>query len=85
MADLAKFSDCFEGSHFIVIKQLLDQPSAKLLCIELGATLARISNEREHEFVCDFLDNVSEFSPNQEYWIGGVLSIILVQTHSLLI
>ena len=62
-------TECEAGDEFILFLDSLDFDSAKKVCANNQATLARISNEEEHNKVVSMLLDFR----NQEinFWIGN--------------
>ena len=65
-----EFADCLGLVQFIAVNEEVDFETARTRCEGLNATLARISNEEEHNFVGDFLNSVEEIGSNDNFWIG---------------
>ena len=66
----SQFSRCLGDIEFIAVNLAASQPVAKDFCVEQGATLARISNLDEHEFVGEFLDSINAIPSDASFWIG---------------
>ena len=65
------FAACLGLVQFIAIDEAVDFNTARDRCVnDFDATLARISNEAEHNFVGEFLANITEIDSDASFWIG---------------
>ena len=60
-------SECFGEDEFLVVEEDLDFNDAKDVCVELGGTLARISDQAEFNFVISLLEKLDN---DDNVWMG---------------
>ena len=64
---------CLNGTKFVAVDQTVDFETAITICSDMGALVAGITNEEEHDFVVNLIYSlgISEFS---NFWIGNYSS-----------
>ena len=72
-------TECELGAEFLLFLESLNFDSAKQACADNLATLARISNEREHNQTVKLLLEFGNQMNN--FWFGIKIIIITFKTH----